>query len=248
MIKDLVYKNNRDFELIIPYLEFLPGINAIIGPNAVGKSTLLKCLAGVYRITGTIDYGSGINKDNLYDYMAYLPQEANNDPHLTVLEMVLLGRWRTLGWRVNDSDLKQVADILEMMNCADLADRYYSELSAGQKQAVNIAQALVKDPQFILMDEPTSNLDLKNKFEIMEIIQSITREKQVCSIIVMHDLDLAFQYADQAVILDKGRLFGAGHPREVLKKEMLSQVYGVEADVISGQHIVVTGLAINGII
>ena len=223
-------------------MEASPGeITALIGPNAAGKSTLLKCIAGVVRPQGIIKLDgkeiSSLKKDDVSKRVSYLPQELSSRAILTVFEAVLIGRLKTLSWRVSDNDLNTVLRVLEDLGIEDLAPRFLNELSGGQKQMVSIAQTLVSEPKILLLDEPISNLDLRHELEILELITDITREKNITTVIAIHALSLAARYADKLVVMKEGMVCDSGRLELVLTPEMVREVYGVNVKVITDEGI-----------
>lgn len=216
-------------------LSFEPGVTALVGPNAAGKSTLLKCLCGVLTATGQVSLNGRsireLSRREISQIVGYLPQSGFNRGGLTVFETVLLGRLHQLGWRVSSSDADCVHALLEEMSLTNVAHRMIDELSGGQAQLVAIAQALVRKPSVLLLDEPTSNLDLRRQFEVGSRIQQITKTRNVVTVVSMHDLNLAVRYADSMAVLKEGALYAMGTPTEVLTAEMMADVYQVEADV-----------------
>ena len=223
-------------------MEASPGeITALIGPNAAGKSTLLKCIAGVVRPQGIIKLDgkeiSSLKKDDVSKRVSYLPQELSSRAILTVFEAVLIGRLKTLSWRVSDNDLDTVLRVLEDLGIEDLAPRFLNELSGGQKRMVSIAQTLVSEPKILLLDEPISNLDLRHELEILELITDITREKNITTVIAIHALSLAARYADKLVVMKEGMVYASGRLELVLTPEMVREVYGVNIKVITDEGI-----------
>lgn len=210
-------------------------ITALVGPNAVGKSTLLRCVAGVLRPQGRIVLDgqdlAALGKSERARLIGYLAQDGSESVELTVLEAVLLGRLHTLSWRVSDADLDMALAVLRDLGIADLALRPVRELSGGQQQMVSIAQVLVQRPQVLLMDEPTNNLDLQHQLEIMALVEAITSEGGLTTILALHDLNLAARMANRIVVLHKGQVYACGDPVSVLTPEMLRIVYGVRARV-----------------
>ena len=210
-------------------------ITAIIGPNAVGKTTLLKCITGALKPKGRIVLdgrdSSTFKKEELARVIGYLAQEAFPRTALTVLEAVLLGRLHSLSWRVSDDDLNSTFEVLTDLGIADLALRPLNELSGGQQQMVSIAQALVQKPEILLMDEPTNNLDLQHQLEMLTLIKEMTREKNLVTILALHDLNLAARYADHIVVLYRGQIYTSGDPASVLTTETIRTVYEVHARV-----------------
>ena len=220
-------------------MEVAPGrITAILGPNAVGKSTLLRCIAGILKPEGNIllngkdtwDYGT----EDLAGLLSYLSQEGFTRAVLSVFEVVLLGRIKSLSWRVGQNELQIVWEILTDMGLCDLATRFLNELSGGQKQLIAIAQALVREPQVLLLDEPTNNLDLQHQMEILELIRDLTDQRQIATLISLHHLDLAARYADELVVMKDGGIYASGKPRSVLTQELVRDVYGVNARIAAG--------------
>jgi len=208
-------------------------ITILIGPNAAGKSTFLRCIAGVLDPEGTILFDGkdmkSFEKKDLISLRSYLPQESKTTSSLTVFEILLLGMANSLSWKVNEADLEAVSNVLKYLGIEDLALRNINELSGGQKQMVFIAQSLVRDPKLLLMDEPTNGLDLKYQFELFELIQKITLEKGMTTIIALHDLNLAARFADNIVVMSKGEIYASGPPSSVLTQKTIESVYGINA-------------------
>jgi len=217
-------------------LEALPGeVTILIGANGSGKSTLLKCVAGLLRPEGTIRLNGAIRSepgnDKIGPQIGYLPQDNASRAVLTVFEAVLLGRIQSLSWRVEREDLILAHTVLEELGMEKLASRFLGELSGGQKQMVWIAQALVRQPKILLLDEPLSGLDLRHALEILDLIQAITRQRGITTVISLHDLNLVARYADKVVVLAGGRSQVFGEPAAVLTSETLGDVYGVRCKV-----------------
>lgn len=206
----------------------------VVGPNGAGKSTLIRCIDRILKPQrGSILLdGRDINEMRLMELakrMGYVPQSTSQIFPATVFDTVLMGRRPHLGWRSSEKDEEKVLDVLQMLNIENLAMRDINELSGGQQQKVFIARALVQEPDVLLLDEPTSNLDIRHQLEVMEIITSIVREKKISAIMAIHDLNLASRYADRIVMLNGGTIIDAGNPSSVLTPENIKQVYGVEA-------------------
>ena len=213
-----------------------PGkITAIIGPNAAGKTTFFKCIAGLLKPEGVVRMdGRDIrdcSREEITRRVSYLPQESPVNAVLTVFEAVLLARKQTLSWHVSDDDLRSVTQVLEDLDIEELSTRFLNELSGGQKQMVSIAQSLVREPEVLLMDEPTSSLDLQRQLEVLDLIGWVTAERRIVTLISLHDLNLAARYADQFVVMDQGTIYASGDADAVLTPQMLRDVYGVNVTV-----------------
>jgi iron complex transport system ATP-binding protein len=227
------YQQRRVLEDI--NLKLSPGVAAVIGPNAAGKSTLLKCLAGLLHPQGKVLLDdlelSAFNPRTLSQRISYLPQEMTAAAVITVYETVLLGRMHQLSWRVSRADRQITGRLLDNMGLTSLAESNIQELSGGQRQMVFIAQALAREPAILLMDEPTSSLDLHHQFEICEWIQRWTSARNMTTVMAVHDLNIAARFADIVYVLNDGRIVAQGTPESVITSRMISQVYRVEADV-----------------
>ena len=215
-----------------------PGkITATIGPNAAGKTTFFKCIAGLLKPEGMIQFDGrdlrDFSREEITRSVSYLPQEGPVNAVLTVFEAVLLARKHTLSWRVSDDDLRSVTQVLEDLDIEELSTRFLNELSGGQKQMVSIAQALVREPEILLMDEPTSSLDLQRQMEVLDLIARVTAERGIVTLLSLHDLNLAARYASHFVVMSQGAVYASGAANEVLTPGMLRDVYGVNATVLA---------------
>lgn len=217
-------------------LEFSKGFNVILGPNGSGKSTLMKSIFGLLDSSGDIFYGlkniTKMNNEEKIELMSYLPQMDLDNSNLTVLEMVLLGRLPSLTSRVSDEDLNVVMETLISLNIDNLATSIFTQLSGGQKKLVFIAQTLVRYPKVLLLDEPTNSLDLQKQLELCHLLKKISQERDIDLIVILHDINLAISYADYIVILlENGKLYSAGKPKEVITEKMFEVVYGIKAKI-----------------
>ncbi|NPV30310.1 MAG: ABC transporter ATP-binding protein [Firmicutes bacterium] len=209
----------------------------IVGPNGAGKSTLLKCIDRIlFPQKGTILL-DGLNLKEMKRLevarkMGYIPQRALLAFPVTVFEVVLMGRHPHAGWKTSERDIEKVLEVLQLLKIEDLAMRDINELSGGQQQNVFFAKALAQEPEVLLLDEPTSNLDIKHQLEVMEIIKSAVKERGITAIISLHDLNLAARYSDKVILMKEGGIFAAGEPRSVLTRENIKFVYGVEVIVV----------------
>jgi iron complex transport system ATP-binding protein len=207
---------------------------SLVGPNGSGKTTLIKCINRILKPKGgTVlveekDVGK-IKLKGLARLLAYVPQSAAHSFPSTVFDTVLLGRRPYVNWGISPRDKEVVSQMLSLMELEEMALRQFNELSGGERQKVLIARALAQEPQVLLLDEPTSNLDLKHQLEVLGIVRSIVKEKGIAAVMAIHDLNLAARFSDKLIFLDKGRIYDAGEPAQVLTQENIRRVYGVEA-------------------
>lgn len=214
-----------------------PQFVSILGPNGVGKSTLIHCINkilvprdGVVSIDGK-DV-KDIHIKELAKEIGYVPYSSSDTFPLTVVDTVLMGRHPHSRWKSLDNDLEIVYDTLKLMGISSLAMRPFDELSAGQHQKVMLARGLVQEPRILLLDEPTSNLDIKHQIEVTKILRDLSRDKNIVVIMISHDLNIAAKFADNMILMYEGRIFAVGSPSEVITEENLRTVYGVDSKVI----------------
>ena len=215
-------------------------IVALVGPNGSGKSTLIKTIAGVHsQTTGTISIdGTDIRKMDPVDLamrIGYVPQHFTYTLYSTVFETVLLGRRQHIKWSVSDEELSRVQVALDALEMSHLAGSFMDQLSGGERQKVFIARALAQDPQLFLFDEPTSALDIRYQIEVMETMRDLTRDRGAGMIIAVHDLNLAYRYADTVVVLAGGKMAGCGKPQDILTPACINAVYGVDSFVVDNE-------------
>ena len=236
-IKDLTfsYKSNKildDLNISVDGSEIV----SLVGPNGSGKTTLIKCIDRILKPRGSILLEGRevqeMKQQEIARQIGYVPQSSATPLATTVFDTVLMGRRPHIGWRVSDFDLDKVSDTLERLNLQDLAMRDFGQLSGGQKQKVLIARALVQEPTVLLLDEPTSNLDMKHQLDVLETISSMVKEKGISAVMAIHDLNLAARFSDKLVMLKKGVVYASGTPIDLLSEKNISDVYGVEAIVM----------------
>lgn len=220
-------------------------IVSVIGPNGSGKSTLIKCIEGILKPeVGSVYVGDKEAKQmgsrELAKIIGYVPQDCSSVFSQRVFETVLMGRRPHLTWGVRKKDVNIVEKILDYMEISHLASRYLDELSGGQRQRVIIARALAQEPKILLLDEPTSNLDIRHQLEVLEIVKKISRESKSSVLMVIHDLNLAARFSDKLIMLKDGNVLYIGNPKKILTVENINEVYEVEstlADTDYGQFI-----------
>jgi len=200
----------------------------VIGPNAAGKSTLFKRVAGLLKGPGTVHVDS---KRRLQDAVCYMPQEATSNAVLSVHESILLARKQGSSWSVSDSDLTQIDQIVATLNIAGIAFSNIGELSGGQRQLVSLAQTLVRDPDVVLMDEPTSALDLSRQVEVLGLVRSLARQRNMLVLVALHDLNHALRFCDRTMVIAGGRLAACGATGDIITPALLRDVYRVDARV-----------------
>lgn len=209
---------------------------SLVGPNGSGKTTLLKCMNRILKTQkGTVfvagrDVGKMKTKE-MARAMGYVPQSANSSFPLTVFDTVLLGRTPHVTFKVNERDKEMVFSALTMMGLEAMAFRTFNELSGGERQKVLIARALAQEPEVLLLDEPTSNLDLRHQLEVLGTIASLVKGKGLLAVIAIHDLNLASRYSDSIVMLKDGVIYATGKAGEILNAANIREVYGVDATV-----------------
>ncbi|MEV5650661.1 ABC transporter ATP-binding protein [Nocardia sp. NPDC052254] len=217
--------------ITLPPIE--PGaVNAVVGPNGAGKSTLLRCVAGLQRHSGTVtvdrDPGAAPSPSGK-DAVLYLPQDPPPATTLTVFESVLLAHQQGAGFRVERTTVDLVADALDDVGLTPVAARPMTQLSGGQRQLVSLAQAMVRRPSILLLDEPTSNLDLHNQLAMLELIRDYATQQPAVVLTTIHDLTHAARFCDRIIVLHNGAVHTTGTPRDVITEDMLREVYRVNA-------------------
>ncbi len=219
-------------------------ILAVLGVNGAGKSTLLKCINRVLPPrAGSVFLDdedlSALSGAAVARRVGYVPQK-HPDTLLNVYEAVLLGRKPHIGWTVSDADHQIVERVLDRMGLSGMALRPVRDLSGGETQKVVIARALAQSPRLLLLDEPTSNLDLKNQLEVMRLIREIVSDGGLSAAVSIHDLNLALRFADTFLFLRDGRVH-ALVDRGELSADIITEVYDVPVSLqeVSGQMIVV---------
>jgi iron complex transport system ATP-binding protein len=208
----------------------------VIGPNGTGKSTLLKCIDGLLKVrSGTVSVDGRptrkMGKMEMARQFGYVPQKSFALFPFSVFDMVLMGRHphRKRG----EPNVEKALNALRRLGIEDLAMKNFNEISGGQQQKVSIARAIAQEAGILLLDEPTSSLDLRHQLEVMQLLRQTVDQNATAAILTMHDLNLAARYADKVILLNQGKIVDAGRPVFVLTHENIASVYGVEARVVN---------------
>ncbi|ANM19468.1 Fe(3+)-hydroxamate ABC transporter ATP-binding protein (plasmid) [Rhizobium sp. N541] len=213
-------------------------IHAVIGPNGTGKTTLLRALFGDLPLAeGRLTLGgnslsagrtSARTLKSWRESFAYMPQ----DTAAAVLEVVVLGRLGRLSLHIDDETLDMAMTRLSQAGIAHLAGRDIASLSGGQRQMALFAQVLMRAPKVMLLDEPVSALDLKHQIALLDLVRRETRANGWVTMVVLHDLNLACQYADNLLVIADGAMKANGHPQSIVTPSLIAQTYGVDVEVL----------------
>jgi iron complex transport system ATP-binding protein len=214
----------------------------LLGPNGSGKSTILKTIVRMLTPLGGAVFLNDKDVAQLTNQaMARTTAVVLTQPVtpglLTAYDVAMLGRHPHTGFmgKPAEKDSRKVIEALAMVHAEELAHRYFSELSDGEKQKVLLARALAQEPQLIVLDEPTSHLDARHRIEVMLILRRLTQEKGVTVVASLHDIDLAMKACDVALLVKDERILACGTPEDVLKEELVAQLYGMDRATFSGQ-------------
>lgn len=213
---------------------------SILGPNGSGKSTLLKGLSRNLKPMGGVVYLNGENihrqsAGRIAKKLAILPQKHDTASDVTVRELVEYGRFPHQRWwqAAKSEDDAIVLEAMRQTGVDGFADRAVSTLSGGELQRAWIAMALAQKPQILLLDEPTTYLDICHQLEVMDLVRQLNQTQAITVVMVLHDINHAAKYSSRIFVLHQGSLFAAGSPAEVVTPEMLAAVFGVEAEILA---------------
>jgi iron complex transport system ATP-binding protein len=214
-------------------------VTVVVGANASGKSTLLRGLAGLLRPTaGVVELDGrdirGIPAREFARSVGLLPQQPIAPEAITVADLVGRGRYPHQRWfrTWTVADDAAVAAALDATDTASLAGRRVDELSGGQRQRVWIALALAQDPDILLLDEPTTFLDIAHQVEVLDLLAHLNRDRGTTVVMVLHDLNLAARYADRMLVMADGALVASGRPDEVLDADLVRTAFGMECRIV----------------
>ena len=209
---------------------------SIVGPNGCGKSTLIKCIDRIL----SPECGSvlidrkeitNMGRMELARNISYVPQSSVRTFSSQVFDVILMGRRPYIGWLSSNDDEERVWEVLKLLGIEDLAMSSFEELSGGQQQKVLIARALVQDTKVMLLDEPTSNLDIWHQLDVMNIVSDLVRTRRMTALIALHDLNLASKYSHSIIMMKKGKIMAVGDPASVLTPENIGDIYNVDVAV-----------------
>ncbi len=223
---------------------------AVIGPNGSGKTTLIRAISqvlpyddGQYHINGT--NLKEANENNRARLMAVVPQSTYVPPSFRVREVVLMGRTPYMNWngKASREDKEFVQEAMKQTDVERFKDQLCGELSAGERQRVILARALAQNTPVLLMDEPTSHLDLRYQIEFLELTRTLGLNYGKTVLVAMHDLNLAARFGDLILAMENGRTAAFGTVEEILQASILSSIYGLPIDVLrtpKNEHILIT--------
>lgn len=208
----------------------------LLGPNGTGKTTLLKCINHllVPQKGKVFIHGEDVAKlspKKRARKIGYVPQYSHHAFPMNVVDAIMMGRIAFGGCRMGKADKDAVFRLIEQLNLQEFAFQTIDRMSGGERQRVLIARALAQEPELLILDEPTSSLDLHNQMLILKLLSGLAHEKGMGVVLSIHDLNLASLFADQVMILKESRIFSLGKPEETLLKENIREVYGVETAV-----------------
>lgn len=243
VVKDISFSYNSSDRLILDNVGFKLKAGeclAILGNNGVGKSTLLKSINRINEASSGSVIVNGkdmftLSRREMAQNIAYVPQSTAS-PHIMVFDAVLLGRKPYIKWDVGDEDKQIASEIIERFGLSEYKARYLNELSGGELQKVVLARALAQQPVFLLLDEPTSNLDPKNQHEMLNTVKKLAVEHRMGIAIVIHDLNLAMRYCDKFLFLKAGRVYSYGGI-ETVTPEAIDDVYDMQTEIIEHRGI-----------
>lgn len=231
-------KFSYDEKIVLEELSFEVNegeILTVLGPNGSGKTTLLKCLNGLLKPKGSVFIDTfevrKLKEKELAKLVGYVPQMHSPAFPYKVVDVVVSGRTPHLGFSMpTKEDYELAYNVLDRLGLSHLANRPYIQLSGGELRLVLIARALIQHPKVLLLDEPTSHLDLKNKVLVLKVLKEIAKEG-IDIIMSKHDPNLASIFSDKVLLMCKGKIVGYGKVRDVLTKENIAKVYGVNVEI-----------------
>lgn len=220
-----------------------PGLYCILGPNGVGKSTLVKCLCKIVEPTSGRVLIDGrdvaeMTYKEVSTHIGFVPASTNDVFSMSVVDTVLIGRHNKKRWGSAKEDLKLVYKALKLLHIENLAEKNFNQLSAGQHQKVALARGIVQDPEILILDEPTSNLDVKFQVYVAELLKALAEAKGMIVIMISHDLNITAKYADEIVLMNRpGVIHSVGKPEDIIVEENISEVYDIGCRVVKDERL-----------
>lgn len=212
----------------------------LVGANGCGKSTLLRGLAKLLKPKSGIVYLDGkdisrLKAKNVAKKLGMLPQSPTAPEGLTVQDLVAMGRYPYQNWmqQWSKEDEEKVAEALEITTTTELADRSLDSLSGGQRQRAWIAMVLAQDTDILLLDEPTTFLDLSHQVELLDLLDELQESQGKTIVMILHDLNLSCRYADYLVAVQQGKVYATGTPKQVMTEEMVRDVFNLECHIVA---------------
>ncbi len=237
--KEILYGINLELEKGKVYV--------ILGPNGSGKSTLLKTIDRIIKPRAGTVYLSEedfrkISNRALAQKIAYLPQNSNSSAYSTVFDAIILGRKPHISFEPTKKDLEVVEKVINDLGLNQFAFRKINELSGGEAQKVLIARALAQEPEVLLLDEPVNHLDPKNQIEILEFLSKTTKELNLITIVVMHDLNLSIQFGDYFIFMKNGKVYCEGD-LSVIDESLIKEIFEINVKILqlNGRKFLING-------
>ncbi|WP_315121784.1 ABC transporter ATP-binding protein [uncultured Clostridium sp.] len=217
-------------------IKLIKGENlCLLGPNGAGKTTILRTISKLLNpIKGTV-YIEGENiKDipnkELSKKMSVVLTNKFNGGLMTAFDVVAMGRYPYTGFfgYLGKKDIEKISEALKTVSAKDIAKSYFDELSDGQKQKILVARALVQEPDVIVLDEPTTHLDIKHRLELIEILRKLTKERGITVILSLHEIDIALKSCDKVALVNQGRIIAYGRPEDVVDEKTIEELYEIK--------------------
>jgi len=246
-VRDIYFNHNRTSGNILNGVSITAKkghITVVLGPNGSGKTTLFNCITGLWKpVSGTVTYcGKNITSAphrERAEIISVVPQDHEPPFPYTVFDAVLMGRAPHVGIFSSPTkkDRDKTSEAVEMMGIGHLARRPYTKISGGERQLVLIARGIAQDSPVMILDEPTSHLDLKNQIMVLDRVHETVKARKLTVLMTVHDPNLAMIYSDHVVMLHQGTVLSSGKPVDVLNKTHLKKMYGHSVNVFNWKGI-----------
>jgi iron complex transport system ATP-binding protein len=247
--KKLAWMPDRDSKPVLKDIDTMlcsGNFYGILGPNGAGKSSLVRQLLRLsgktsgdilYNIDGTYKDVYDINRRQMAGLVSFLPQSTESGVNFTVYDVVSMGRepYRKNFGTLLSSDREKIEEAMEYTNCSHLRDRNIQLLSGGERQRVLIARTIVQDTPWIILDEPVSSLDIKHQYDLMLLLGRLRSEKSKTIVAILHDLNLAYSFCNQIILMKNGEIFAQGGTQEILTEKKLRDVYEMDFEFLESK-------------